>query len=221
MASAATAQKYRPESSVFGSIFSVWAGTAISFAAPMAQAAPVVRLFEPYYGSERHINPPSTVSRQHAVDPASEVTTMPSATVLVDATPDARVLAVADDWEFWAGLDTDWREAVSEIDLFSNLSDGWDGPESRAVSSETYDEAMALVRNLAGNLPNGPVPMVGVDLDGFVVLTWHNGPLAGNLSIYGNGTYAYYIRRRAEVVKQGAADISAPLSQAFVDILRT
>lgn len=221
MASAATAPKYRPETSVFGGLFSVWAGTAISLAAPMALATPVVRLFEPHYGGERHLNPPSTISRQHAVDPASEVTTLASTTVFVDTAPDSRVLAVADDWEFWAGLDTGWRDALSEVESFSNLSDGWDGPESRAVSPETYDEAMALVRNIAAHLPNGPVPMVGVDLDGFVVLTWHNGPLVGNLSIYGNGTYAYFIKRRAEVVKLGAADINAPLSQAFVDILRT
>jgi hypothetical protein len=99
------------------------------------------------------------------------------------------------------------------------LQDGWYGGESLSASGETVADAFSLLEKLDGQVLACPVPMIGLDSDGYIVLTWDTGNLIGSLSIFGDGTYAYYLEANGMQAKEGEALISMPIASKLIDLL--
>lgn len=92
--------------------------------------------------------------------------------------------------------------------------------EDRArPTRDTLDDAGGILEKIAFGVPNQPLPMIDLDGDGVIVMTWHGYGRAGSLTVHGDGTYSYYIKLGKEVAKRGDAKISAPLDDALVRVL--
>ena len=113
-----------------------------------------------------------------------------------------------------------WAQVVQEIKDYASLEPGWRGPGTQGVSKEIESEAVVLARLFAVSLPDGSCPMVGADDDGFVVMTWNDRDLVGNLSVNGDGTYTYYFQRKDQVLKKARAQIFEPLTYDLVSFLK-
>lgn len=113
-----------------------------------------------------------------------------------------------------------WRHAIDELDEYTYFEAGWRGEGSMPVQPKTAEQALVVLKQMASALPNGHFPLVGADDDGCLVLTWHYGGLAGNMSFSGNGKYAYYIERRGAGAHRGVARVFEPVSDDLLSVLR-
>jgi hypothetical protein len=111
------------------------------------------------------------------------------------------------------GIDgeTAWHVAFTSVDEIAALPDGWDGDGSRAASPEALREASALLISLSTILPEGPAPLVGLDSAGTVVLTLDDKNLKGSMSVFGDGTYAFYVQKADLCANHGDAIVGQPL----------
>ena len=92
--------------------------------------------------------------------------------------------------------------------------------EDRArPTRDTLVDAGGILEKIAFGIPNQPLPMIDLDGDGVIVMTWHGYGRAGSLTVHGDGTYSYYIKLGKDVAKRGDAKISAPLDDSLVRIL--
>ncbi|MEI6099247.1 MAG: hypothetical protein WCS20_13320 [Alphaproteobacteria bacterium] len=112
-----------------------------------------------------------------------------------------------------------WMHVVTEVQEYAALEAEWRGPGTKAVPEEVGKQAEILARQLAENLPDGHVPMVGADDEGCIVMTWSEPGLLGNLSVRGKGLYSYFVRRGEKVVKSGRAEVAAPVSNELIHLL--
>ena len=113
----------------------------------------------------------------------------------------------------------DLSRAIDRLSFLRSLQDGWLGVDSLAASEETGKEAASLLRKLAIEIPDAPLPVIGLDTDGTIVMTWTRDGLAGSLTIYGDGTYSYFVRRGEKVAKNPEARISKPLDRKLISLL--
>lgn len=109
--------------------------------------------------------------------------------------------------------------ASRSLDIVRNLHDGWQGPQSLGPTADTILDAYAFIEKLSSKLPEGPAPMIGLDSDGFVVMSWDSGTLTGSLSIFGDGTYAFYVANGRKVGNSGEARISDPIPTLLLEVL--
>ena len=112
-----------------------------------------------------------------------------------------------------------WVPVLEEVREYAALEAEWRGPGTKAVSDEIASQAKTLVRNLAVCLPDGLCPMIGSDDDGYIVMTWYQDDLVGNLSVLGKGVFAYYVRRGGKIAKNGKAQIGAPIPDDLSEAL--
>lgn len=111
-------------------------------------------------------------------------------------------------------------EAVLDrLNWLSELEDEWQGAGSSAATKDTISDAEGLLSKLYREVPEPPTPSIGLDSDGFIVMSWSSDQLFGSLSIFGDGTYAYYIERSEKKAKQSDAKINAPLPPKLKEIL--
>lgn len=103
--------------------------------------------------------------------------------------------------------------------MLKSLSDGWQGPGSLAAADETIDDAFVLLKRLVTDLPDAPEPKIGLDSDGYIVLSWKKGRLVGNLSVFGDGTFSYYLEKDTDVAKDNEANVASPLPRKLSNIL--
>jgi hypothetical protein len=106
-----------------------------------------------------------------------------------------------------------------KMDELIGLQNGWYGDTSLAAAGETVADAFSLLEKLDRQMFDCPIPMIGLDSDGYVVLTWDTGNLIGSLSIFGDGTYAYYLETIDAHEKEGEALISMPISSKLINLL--
>ena len=106
------------------------------------------------------------------------------------------------------------------MEVLRGLPDGWQGAGSLAATDETIDDAYAFLKRLVTELPDAPKPNIGLDSDGCIVLSWKNNRLIGNLSIFGDGTFSYYIEKDEDVAKAGEAKVASPLPYQLSEILK-
>ena len=109
--------------------------------------------------------------------------------------------------------------ASRSLEVLQTLQDGWQGPNSVGPTADAISDAYAFIEKLASELPEGPVPMIGLDSEGFVVMSWDTGSLAGSLSIFGDGTYAFYVVNDGKANKNGDSRISDPIPTLLIEIL--
>lgn len=111
------------------------------------------------------------------------------------------------------------QAAQERLSWLASLEDGWQGQGSRSTSTETKEDATSLLEKLAAELPHGPLPMLGMDSEGYIVMTWNEGELVCSLSVFGDGTYAFFAQRNGITAKSGDARISDPVPSRLIEIL--
>ncbi|MDB5658302.1 MAG: hypothetical protein JWS10_917 [Cypionkella sp.] len=166
------------------------------------------------------VKEPSTNSRQFQVNRNAELSTiLPNTDSDQEVLPDGILSDLGVNWLVRADFPNNWIELVQELESFSTFSPGWHGDGSMALTQDTEKDARTLLHKLAWANPAGFLPMVGMDSEGSIVLTWDNQKIVGSLSVFGDGTFAYYIERGGEVRKDGATDLTLPLPEQFLSIL--
>ena len=119
----------------------------------------------------------------------------------------------------WGILDPEVAYVAEEIIELASYEDGWKGQDSLGASEQATGDVKTLVRQLAAVPGRRMLPMVGLDDEGVYSLTWDDDVVLGSLSVFGDGTYAYSLRRDGDRIADGRARIVEPLSEAFVRFL--
>lgn len=109
--------------------------------------------------------------------------------------------------------------ARQRLEYLSRLDDGWDAGEGFAPSNNTVREAFAVLRKFSLQFPHGPEPTIGMSHEGDLVFSWNNEKFYGSLTVYGDGTYAYYFDNGEAFTQSGESKISQPLPSDLVSIL--
>ncbi len=93
--------------------------------------------------------------------------------------------------------------------------------ETTFASLEVVREAGAIIRKLASLLPDTPLPLLGLDTDGTIVMTFDpsRSGAVGSLSVFGDGTYAFYIERDERSCGDGEAKVSRPIPAELQELL--
>lgn len=84
---------------------------------------------------------------------------------------------------------------------------------------ETLVDAGGILEKIALSAPRQRLPMIDLDGEGVIVMTWYGSGRSGSLTVHGDGTYSYYIKAGKEIAKRGDAKISAPLDEALIRVL--
>jgi hypothetical protein len=82
-------------------------------------------------------------------------------------------------------------------------------------------DAGILLRKFAALEAELILPDIGLDLDGTIVYSFHpdrNG-LIGSLSVFGDGTYSFYLEKNGDFIESGAAKIAQPLDLNLQNLL--
>ena len=112
-----------------------------------------------------------------------------------------------------------WLSATEQLEAINLLKDGWDGLGALSASRQTLIEATELLRVLETS--DVVAPMVGLDSDGFIVLTWDENDLCGSLSIFGDGTFSCYIENRDGSFSDGELLIATLLETGLIQARAT
>lgn len=113
-----------------------------------------------------------------------------------------------------------WAEASLELIHYGNLEGGWFGEGSRGTAPNAFLQASGVMLALAHAVPAGPAPLVGLDDDGFIVLSWTSDALVGSMSIFGDGTYAYFLQGSQGVARSGSASTILDPTEDLVRVLQ-
>ncbi len=118
-----------------------------------------------------------------------------------------------------SSADPDLKRSLGRLNYLRSLPDGWLGEDSFGASEAAGVDAEQLLRRIRQEVPSGPLPVLGLDTDGTIVMSWSRGDLAGSMTIYGDGTFSYFVRRNAASVKNIEAMIDQPLAKDLKDLL--
>lgn len=116
-------------------------------------------------------------------------------------------------------VDPDLKRSLGRLNYIRTLPDGWLGDDSVGSSEDTGSQAEKLLRRLRAEAPSAPLPVLGLDVDGTIVMSWSAGGLTGSMTIYGDGTYSYFVRRGDLVARDPKATISEPIAEALRRLL--
>lgn len=138
-----------------------------------------------------------------------------SKTGRVDATFSSFFLPVT----YRAAGNRDLARAEKRLRDLSEMTKGL--PQEQLHSFETIREAGITIRKFSEALPVSRLPLIGLDQDGTVVMTFtpDDHKAFGSLSVYGDGTFAYYIEGEGGIISDGDAKIDAPLPDALKELL--
>ncbi|WP_289155606.1 hypothetical protein [uncultured Salipiger sp.] len=123
-------------------------------------------------------------------------------------------------WPHQAERSDGWLAAERRLIDIARLEDGWGGPGSRGASPAALDGAKALLGYLEQELPEGPAPGVGLDFDGFPVLSWQDDGLFGSLSLFDADSFAFYVERGERHAEDGEGRLSAQLPADLLEVLK-
>lgn len=113
------------------------------------------------------------------------------------------------------------HELKQRIDKLSNHQDGWKGPESIAPNADATRYANEFLEQLVNvNIKNQP--MVGLDYEGTFSFCWNDDQVSGDLTVYDNGTYSFFIsNNRGRTASAEEDRIGDPLNTVFLEILNS
>jgi len=189
--------------------------SAISSAPVVANAAPAVL---GSHARERSVSTsyykPSLTDVTHQAFSVTELEASDEAIQIED-----RQDLLNSDWEEGLGRSSEWASCYMQLENVATLEKGWDGDESLPASDEAVMDAEFLLRQLEEVGGNSVAPMVGLDSDGYIVLTWDEGELTGSLSVYGDNTFGFFVERGGVSVKSGEVQIEAPLPVNLLKVL--
>jgi hypothetical protein len=115
--------------------------------------------------------------------------------------------------------DRAFERSLGRLNYLRTLADGWLGEDSFGSTEFSGREAEALLRRLRNEAPTAPLPVLGLDTDGTIVMSWSGNGLTGSLTVYGDGTYSYFVRRQGKVARAPEARIDEPIEERFKRLL--
>lgn len=116
-------------------------------------------------------------------------------------------------------VDPELKRSLGRLNYLRSLPDGWLGEDSYAASVNVGIQAERLLRRIRNEAPTAPLPVLGLDTDGTIVMSWSRGELVGSMTVYGDGTFSYFVRRNIISVKNIDALIEQPLGKDLIDLL--
>ena len=133
---------------------------------------------------------------------------------------DRRALATFRKKALFAGVaDPELKRSLGRLNYLRSLPDGWLGNDSCGTSVDAGVQAERLLRRIRSEVPSAPLPVLGLDTDGTIVMSWSRGDLVGSMTVYGDGTFSYFVRRNTVSVKNIDAMIDQPLRKDLTDLL--
>lgn len=112
-----------------------------------------------------------------------------------------------------ASVSAELKRSLGRLNYLRSLSDGWLGADSLGATNATGREAAELLKRLHHDAPSAPLPVLGLDTDGTIVMSWSQQELVGSMTIYGDGTYSYFVRRGRASAEDVEALIEEPLGE--------
>jgi len=110
-----------------------------------------------------------------------------------------------------------WLEStVVRIWNYSSASDGWKGEGTVAPSSETIEEAVELTSQFAREMPNLVSPMISADDDGSICFYWRDGGMMATVSVYSDGSYAFYAEGYDDPIRSDSELVGEPLPPSLI-----
>lgn len=111
------------------------------------------------------------------------------------------------------------RIAQRRIAAFGRLPQNAFVEDRIKPTRDTIADARGVLEKIALEAPDQPLPMIDLDGDGVIVMSWHDKGRVGSLTVHGDGTYSYYVKRGTAVAKRGDAKVSSPLDGALARVL--
>lgn len=108
---------------------------------------------------------------------------------------------------------------VARMKSYAGLEEGWKGQGSEAPSESTINDAITLASQFATEMPNITSPMVSADDDGSICLYWRADPMMATVSVYGDGTFAFYAEGHDEAVRSDEAQVGKPLPSGLISAM--
>lgn len=105
------------------------------------------------------------------------------------STKDPSAITGALDLEHKPAIDT----ANFQIEEFRSRPDGWKGPNSVGPTKRTIDDSKAFAEVVLADCKIEP-PHIGLAADGEITFFWKNPKITIDLTIAGDGTYAYFAK---------------------------
>lgn len=117
------------------------------------------------------------------------------------------------------GADTEFNRSLGRLNYLRTLTNGWLGEGSFGASTETGREAEDFLKRLRREAPTAPLPVLGLDTDGTIVMSWSGNGLTGSMTIYGDGSYSYFVRRDGTTARDSEAQINRPIREPLKRLL--
>ncbi len=125
-------------------------------------------------------------------------------------------------WTFSTYTQAPWHgELRSRIDELGSSQDGWKGPESRAPNEDACRHAKTMLDRLA-TAGISRRPMVGLDFEGTFSFCWFDDGVNGDLTVYDDGTYSFFISNEDDETARADEDrVDQPLNSGLLHILNS
>ncbi|GEM_PF-1733221 len=110
--------------------------------------------------------------------------------------------------------------AISKIEEFRSRRDGWKGPDSLGPLECTIKDAKTFAAVVLADDKVEP-PHIGLAADGEILFFWHNPQITIDLTIAGDGTYAYFAKLNSgQPFFEDAAPVTQNLPEEILDLIR-
>jgi hypothetical protein len=83
---------------------------------------------------------------------------------------------------------------TTELNLYRDLSDGWNGPDSVGPNSSDIDDAQGLVAQLSAGLP---IPKAMISSSGTIGLYWNTDHAFADIEFEGDGKFSLFTRLKS------------------------
>ena len=89
------------------------------------------------------------------------------------------------------------------------------------LSNATVKEAGILLRKIAAANLQRNLPSIGLDTDGVLVFSFdmHRNSIEGSMSVFGDGTYSYYLEQNGGSISNSETKITSQLPAELLDFL--
>ena len=113
----------------------------------------------------------------------------------------------------------EFERITNRVMLLSAMEDGWKGPGSKGPSVNARRDALALLRKIIGLSNDLNMPGIGLDEEGIYTLSWLEPDRSGCISVYGDGTYSFFMKSGALPISSDEESIGRPLHSGLVAAL--
>ena len=112
------------------------------------------------------------------------------------------------------------NDLTSQIEEFRSCKDGWKGPDSLGPREPTIDGAKTFAKAVLAD-STIDLPHIGLAADGEITFFWQNPKITIDLSIAGDGTYAYFAKPVAgRPFFEDAAPVTKNLPEEILSLIQ-